>query len=53
LDLNLNGFRPNPAERIILGCAVFPIILGQRDAALLVFDGNMNHIITAVDYALS
>lgn len=40
------------AEGIILGCTELPLGLGQRDSKLPVFDGNLNHILAAVDYAL-
>ncbi|MCX6655122.1 MAG: amino acid racemase, partial [Candidatus Bathyarchaeota archaeon] len=40
-------------EGIILGCTELPLILGQRDTKLPVFDGNINHIYAAIDYALS
>jgi aspartate racemase len=41
------------AEGIILGCTELPLVLSQRDSVLPVFDGNLNHVYAAVDYALS
>ena len=40
-------------EGVILGCTELPLILGQSDTRLPVFDGDLNHIHAAIDYALS
>ncbi len=40
------------AEGVILGCTELPLGVGQQDSRLPIFDGNLNHITAAVEYAL-
>jgi aspartate racemase len=40
-------------EGVILGCTELPLILSQRDTSLPLFDGDLNHIVAAIDYALA
>ena len=40
-------------EGVILGCTELPLIISQRDTSLPVLDGDLNHVLAAIDYALS
>jgi aspartate racemase len=49
----INSLKRRSCEGIILGCTEISLLIGQKDAALEIFDTTAIHAQAAVDFALA